>query len=367
MFSYNTIQTIIQLFRMIFDILILWILLYYGVKIVRNNARTSQIFKGIVFILVLQAVANFFGFTAVSWLAGVLVTWGFLAIIIIFQPEIRSLLERLGRTTVFSRLSTLSGNERQKLVDALVEASADLSANRIGALITIEQGHSLNNYIATGTQMNSLVSSELIQSIFVPATPLHDGAIIIQGDRIACASAYFPPTTLDLPSKIGARHRAAIGISEITDSITIVISEKSGRISIAEKGELTVITHTNLKAFLEKAIIQDQPEVDHTKAMKQKSTSELLSDNGEKKSRFGHKASKEEIPVEQTERTAKTGDEPISDVGEPQPASAETKTPPVKSNDDKSKPVEKLNLEYSVSDESLLDDQTDDSQQGGGQ
>lgn len=337
MFSYNTIQTIVQLFRMIFDILILWILLYYGVKIVRNNARTSQIFKGIVFILLLQATANFFGFTAVSWLAGVLVTWGFLAIIIIFQPEIRSLLERLGRTTVFSRLSTLSGNERQKLVTALVEATEGLSNNRIGALITIEQGHSLNNYIETGTQLNSLVSSELIQSIFVATTPLHDGAIIIQGDRIACASAYFPPTTVDLPSRIGARHRAAIGISEITDSITIVISEKSGQLSIAEKGQLISITHAELRPFLEKAIIQDQPEIDHTKSIKPKTTLTILPIDAQQKTRFGRKkASKltEQKPLEEAAEVTK--EELLS----------------------------KLDLEYTVSEDVLLDDDKDDKQGG---
>ena len=328
MFSYNTIQTIVQLFRTFFDILILWILLYYGVKIVRNNARTSQIFKGFVFILVLRAASDFFGFTAVSWLAGVLVTWGPLAIIIIFQPEIRSLLERLGKTSVFSRLSTLSGNERQKLVDALVDATADLSSNRVGALITIEQGLSLNNFIETGTKMNSLVSADLIESIFVPSTPLHDGAIIIQGDRIACASAYFPPTTIDLPSKIGARHRAAIGISEITDSITIVVSEKSGHISIAEKGQLIPISHSELREYLEKAIIQDQPEVDHTKSIKPKTTMTILPIGSTKKPRFGKRAKPEdpEVTVQQ----------------ETDPESSES--------------MPKLNLEYSVSDESLLDD-----------
>jgi len=338
MFSYSTIQTIVQLFRMIFDILILWILLYYGVKIVRNNARTSQIFKGIVFILLLQATANFFGFTAVSWLAGVLVTWGFLAIIIIFQPEIRSLLERIGRTTVFSRLSTLSGNERQKLVTALVDATEGLSSNRIGALITIEQGHSLNNYIETGTQLNSMVSSELIQSIFVATTPLHDGAIIIQGDRIACASAYFPPTTLDLPSRIGARHRAAIGISEITDSITIVVSEKSGQLSIAEKGQLISITHAELRPYLEKAIIQDQPEIDHTKSIKPKTTLTILPIDAEQKTRFGRK-----------NKTSKlTEQKPLEEAAEVT----------------KEELLSKLDLEYTVAEDALLDDDRENKQGG---
>ena len=196
MFSYTTVQTIFQMLRMFFDILILWILLYYTIKIVRNNSRTAQIFKGIILILIIRAIANFFGFKAVDWLAGVLVTYGFLAIIIIFQPEIRSVLERLGKSSVFSRLNTLSSNERLKLVDEIVTATMNLSNNRIGALITLEQGHSLSDFIKTGTPMNSLVTSDLLQTIFVPTTPLHDGAVIIQGDRIACASAYFPPTNL---------------------------------------------------------------------------------------------------------------------------------------------------------------------------
>lgn len=328
MFSFTTIQTIVQLFRLVFNILILWMLLYYGVRIVRNNARTSQIFKGIVFILILRAAADFLGLTAVSWLAGLLVTWGPLAIIIIFQPEIRSLLERLGKTSVFSRLSTLSGNERMKLVDALVEATENMVNSHIGGLITIEQGTSLSNYIATGTQMNALVSADLIESLFVPTTPLHDGAVIIQGDRIACASAYFPPTTMDLPSKIGARHRAAIGISEITDSITIVVSEKSGHISIAEKGELFSIKHAELRTFLEKAIILDLPEVDHTKAIKPRTTMTVLSVNPDKKPRFGKRAK----------------------------AAAQETQASQQAPESLTQQFEKLDLEYSVADESLLEE-----------
>jgi diadenylate cyclase len=264
MLSYTTLQTIIQLVRTFFDILILWVLLYYTIKIVRNNSRTAQIFKGIVLILIIRAVANFFGLKAVDWLAGVLVTYGFLAIIIIFQPEIRSVLERLGKSSVFSRLNTLSSNERMRLVDELVNASMALSQNRMGALISIEQGHSLSDFIKTGTIMNSLVTAELLQTIFVPSTPLHDGAVIIQGDRIACASAYFPPTNFEVPSRYGARHRAAIGISEITDSVTIIISEKSGRISIAEEGKLITMNQITLRAYLERVILQDESDVYET-------------------------------------------------------------------------------------------------------
>jgi uncharacterized protein (TIGR00159 family) len=250
---------------MFFDILIMWILLYYSIKLVRNNSRTTQIFKGIFLILLVRAFANFFGLKTVAWLSDIFVTWGFLAIIIIFQPEIRGLLEKLGKTSMFSRISTLSGNERLRLIEELEKSVEHLSSTQTGALITLEQGHSLNDFIHTGTIMNSNVTSELLTSIFVTTTPLHDGAVIIQGDRIACASAYFPPTNLDLPTRYGARHRAAIGISEITDSITIVVSEQSGRVSIAFEGKLTTMTKEMLHEYLEKTILHTEKDVHNTK------------------------------------------------------------------------------------------------------
>ena len=265
MLSYQTIQTLVTLLRMFFDILIMWILLYYTINLVRYYSRTTQIFKGIFLILLVRAFANFFGLKTVAWLSDIFVTWGFLAIIIIFQPEIRGLLEKLGKTSMFSRISTLSGNERLRLIEELEKSVEHLSATHTGALITLEQGHSLNDFIHTGTIMNSNVTSDLLTSIFVTTTPLHDGAVIIQGDRIACASAYFPPTNLDLPTRYGARHRAAIGISEITDSITIVVSEQTGRVSIAFEGKLTTMTQEMLHEYLEKTILHTEKDVHNTK------------------------------------------------------------------------------------------------------
>lgn len=255
MWKYATIQTGIQILRMIFDIVLMWILLYYTIKIVRNNSRTIQIFKGIILVLVVRFIATFFGFRTVAWMADMFVTWGFLAVIIIFQPEIRSLLEKLGKTSVFTRMSTLTGSERERLVEEVVDAAMQLSSEKIGALITIEQSQSLVDYIRTGSPMNSMVSSDLLRSIFITSGPLHDGAVIIQGDRISCASAYFPPTSMELPTRYGARHRAAIGISEITDSVTIVVSEETGRISIAEEGTLTTVNQKKLREYLNKVIM----------------------------------------------------------------------------------------------------------------
>ena len=255
---YTTIQSILNYTRMFFDILIMWLLLYYTIKIVRNNSRTIQIFKGIVLILIIKAIANVFGLNTVGWIADMFVSWGFIAVIIIFQPEIRSLLEKLGKSNVFSRISTLSGNEKEHLVDELVKAVMILSKDQTGALISLEQSHSLNDYVKTGTPMNSMVTAELLTSIFVTSTPLHDGAVIIQGDRLACASAYFPLTNQELPSRYGARHRAAIGISEITDSVTIVVSEETGNISIAEGGQITTVSKKELRDYLLRVVCNEE-------------------------------------------------------------------------------------------------------------
>lgn len=261
--TFDSLRTI---FRMVFDIFIVWMLLYYAIKIVRTNSRTIQIFKGIALILVVNGVAKFLGLDTVIWLSDQFLNWGFLAIIVVFQPEIRSVLEKLGKSNVFSRISTLSGNEKEKLVDELVTATMLLSRDQTGALISLEQGHSLSDFIKTGTPINSVVTAELITSIFVTSTPLHDGAVIIQGDRIACASAYFPPTNLDLPSRYGARHRAAIGISEITDAVTIVVSEETGAVSITEGGKILTVNRKQLREYLIRVICGEETEVRNVKS-----------------------------------------------------------------------------------------------------
>lgn len=265
MLNYATIQNVIQNLRMVFDIALMWVLIYYIMKIVRNNSRTIQIFKGIILVMVVKSLSTFFGFKTVEWMAEMFIQWGFLAVIIIFQPEIRSLLEKLGKSSVFTRISTLTGNEKEQLVDELVLAATQLSEDKTGALITIEQSQSLVDYIRTGSPMNSIVTSDVLRSIFSTSTPIHDGAVIIQGDRISCASAYFPPTNLELPSRYGARHRAALGISEITDSITIVVSEETGKISITEAGSLLPMTEVKLRAYLNKMIIEEEVEVEMKK------------------------------------------------------------------------------------------------------
>lgn len=256
-----TIQTIWNVSRIFLDVLIMWFLIYYVIKFVRNNARTIQIFKGIVFIIIINGLAKILGLGTVEWLSNMVVSWGFLAVIIIFVPEIRNVLEKLGKSNVFSKITTLSGNEKEHLVDEIVKASMILSRQHTGALICIEQGQSLQDYVKTGIILNSVVSTELITSLFVTSTPLHDGAVIIQGNKIACASAYFPPTNLELPSKYGSRHRAAIGMSEITDSVTIVISEETGSISIADGGKIITVNRKELRNYLMRVICNEETEL----------------------------------------------------------------------------------------------------------
>ncbi len=246
---------------MFLDIFIMWMVLYYAIQLVRSNSKTVQIFKGILLVLIIDTLATFLGLKTVSYVTNIFINWGFLAIIIIFQPEIRSVLERLGKTNVFSRMTTLTGNEKENLVDQIVTATMLLSQDQTGALISIEQSHTLEDFIATGTKLNSDVTAELLTSLFVTSTPLHDGAVIIQGDKIACASAYFPPTNLDLPSRYGARHRAAIGISEITDAVTIVVSEETGAISITESGKITTVNRKQLRDYLLRVICGEETDM----------------------------------------------------------------------------------------------------------
>ena len=225
----------------IVDILVLWFLIYYALKFVRNNTRTVQIFKGIILILAAKFFANLFGLQAVGWLADMFVSWGFVAVIIIFQPEIRGILERLGKSNMFSKISTLSGNEKEHLVNEIVKSVMILSKDQTGALITLEQGQSLADYVSTGTVLNSIVTTELLTSIFVTSTPLHDGAVIIRDNKIEAASCFLPLSQNPNVSKeLGTRHRAGLGISEESDAVVVIVSEETGKISIACGGELNM-------------------------------------------------------------------------------------------------------------------------------
>ena len=223
----------------IIDICIVWMVLYYVLKNVRKNVKFSLIFKGIIAVILIKVVSDIFGLTTIGLLFQYLISWGPLAIIIIFQPEIRGVLEQLGKTQLLGRHKTLSVTEREKLVSELGIAVDYLRKNRIGALIVIERDTSLSEYIERSKKLYADLSNELLGAIFFPDNPLHDGGVIIQGDKITCAGAVFP-TTVDMKfsKRLGTRHRAAIGISEESDCLAIIVSEETGRVSLAIGGKL---------------------------------------------------------------------------------------------------------------------------------
>ncbi len=221
------------------DILLVWLIFYYILKVIKDNVKLTLIFKGILFLVVLKIISDWFGFKTVGMLLEYIVMWGPLAIIVIFQPEIRAALEQLGRSQLLGRHKVLTVDERERLVYEIVNAMDQLRKGRIGALIVIERDISLSDYIEKAKKIYGDLSADLLVSLFFPNNPLHDGGVIIQGDRISCAGAVFPTSNnLKGNKRLGTRHRAALGISEETDAIVLVVSEETGRLSIALKGEL---------------------------------------------------------------------------------------------------------------------------------
>ncbi|MBO6048124.1 MAG: diadenylate cyclase CdaA [Erysipelotrichaceae bacterium] len=244
-----SLSLILTIVRYAIDIVAVWIVIYYILRMLNQNVRTMQLIKGVLFIIIVKFVTQALKLTTLSGIADTVLTWGVLAIIIIFQPEIRNLLEKMGQTRLEIEFDTTT-DELEKSLDELVTAITTLARTQTGALVTFERTQSLADHIHTGVEYDAEINSELLQTIFYEGTPLHDGATIIKHGRIVASACFYPPTSKDLSAKYGARHRAAIGISEITDSLTIIVSEETGTISFAEKGELTKINRNELRAQL---------------------------------------------------------------------------------------------------------------------
>ena len=223
----------------ILDLGIVWLAFYYILKSVKNNIKMVLIVKGIVIILVVKILSDLLNLYTVGVLLEYIAAWGPLAIIVIFQPEIRSVLESLGRTQLLGRHKILTIDEREKVVYEIMKAVEYFKKNRIGALIVIEREISLQDYINNSTKIYADLSDELLETIFFPNSPMHDGGVIIQGDRITSAGSVFKTSmSPNVSKRLGTRHRAALGIAEESDAIALVVSEESGRISIACNNEL---------------------------------------------------------------------------------------------------------------------------------
>ncbi|MBQ6135292.1 MAG: diadenylate cyclase CdaA [Bacilli bacterium] len=229
----------LNVLRKIVDISLVWFIFYYILKNIRNNVKLSLIFKGVAFVILLKWVSDVFNFITVGYLLDYIIQWGPVALIIIFQPEIRTILEQLGRSQLLGRHKVLTVDERERMVYELINTIDYLRKERMGALIVIERDISLGNYIDKAKKLYADLSSDLLISIFYRGNPLHDGGVIIQGNRITCAGAVFPTSNSPKVSRhLGTRHRAALGLAEETDAICLVVSEETGRISIALKGEM---------------------------------------------------------------------------------------------------------------------------------
>ena len=234
-----TLSDVLTVIRKIVDISFVWLIFYCILKNIKNNVKLSLIFKGLLIILFLKVISSAFSLVTVGYLLDYIIQWGPIAIIVIFQPEIRTILEQLGRNQLLGRHKTLTVDEREHLVYELVSAIDYLRKERIGALIVLERDISLGNYIDKAKKLYADLSCDLLIAIFYEGNPLHDGGVIIQGDRITCAGAVFPTSSSPkLNRRLGTRHRAALGLSEETDAICIVVSEETGRVSIALKGEM---------------------------------------------------------------------------------------------------------------------------------
>lgn len=238
-------QGLIDLFsnmriRDVIDILIVAIVLYKLYTILKET-RAEQLIKGIVVLVILTQISERIELYTINFILNNAMTVGTIALIVVFQPELRRGLEYIGRTRFFSKsIIEVRGESVSKVVDELVDAVSSLSRQKIGALIVLERNTGLNEVADTGTRINGHVSSDLLINIFIPNTPLHDGAVIIKEDTIKAAACFLPLTdNSNLSNELGTRHRAALGISERSDSLAIIVSEETGAISTAENGSIS--------------------------------------------------------------------------------------------------------------------------------
>lgn len=222
----------------IIDILIVSYVIYKLILVLRGT-RAIQLLQGIFVVVLAWALSFLFNLNTLQWLMNQMFTYGVMALIIIFQPELRRALEQLGRGKLFSRSTLDEDHEVNRLIGELVKTVNHLSRRKIGALIVFERETGLTDYIESGIPLNSHISSELLINIFIPNTPLHDGAVIIRQNQIMAAGCYLPLSENPFISKeLGTRHRAAIGMSEVSDAISVIVSEETGQISLAMNGQI---------------------------------------------------------------------------------------------------------------------------------
>lgn len=222
--------------RNVLDILIITFIFYKLIGIIKDT-KAEQLVKGFVFILVAMKISEFFGFVALTWIIESSLNFGVIAFIVIFQPEFRRILEHLGQTTLYNRKKG-SDTDNTNLINNIERAVFELSKNSTGALIIISRKYNLSDYYKKGTPLDAIVTYALLINAFVDATPLHDGALIIEDGRVKAGNCVLPLTEQNISNDYGTRHRAALGISEQCDAVSIVVSEETGNISICTNGTI---------------------------------------------------------------------------------------------------------------------------------
>ncbi len=236
-FDWSQLFTIRTLISMA-DIFIVTFIIYQILKLFRNT-RAMQLLNGIAIIILFKFISSFVGLQTTEYIIDYVIQWSAIALIVIFQPELRKALEHLGRGNMFERRGKSAITENEEIIEEIMEAVKYMARRKIGALISIERDAKLNEFVDTGIPIDSVISSQLLINIFIPNTPLHDGAVILQGKRIASAASYLPLSeNPSVPKKYGTRHRAAIGLSEETDAITVVVSEETGAVSITNGSKM---------------------------------------------------------------------------------------------------------------------------------
>ena len=251
----------------IIEILIIAFVVYQFL-IWSRRTKIWSMFRGVFVIFVFIAVAAVFKMTTILWIVEKIFSIAIIAFIVILQPELRKALEGLGRksklTGIFFPTTQAGGRFSDRTINEIVRASFEMAKVRTGALIVIERDEPLTEFELTGIEVDAIVSSQLLINIFEHNTPLHDGAVLVRGDRVTSATCYLPlSNNLDLDKDLGTRHRAGLGVSEVTDSLTIIVSEETGKISVAKGGELErALDPEQLKERIRQ--IQDKPQEDRT-------------------------------------------------------------------------------------------------------
>lgn len=226
--------------RSIIDIAVVTVVLYQLLMLIKGT-RAVQLLKGLLVLLVVSNLVVFLQLSTISWMLNQVWKMLVVALPIVFQPELRRALEQLGRGKFISRHPiTLGSEEFSQMVEELVRCTQVLAKNRIGALMAVERETGIEDYVETGVKIDGVVSSEFLVNIFIPNTPLHDGAVIIRGNRVAAAGCFLPLSeNPHIQKELGTRHRAALGLTEVSDSLAIIVSEETGAISVAIDGILT--------------------------------------------------------------------------------------------------------------------------------